>query len=115
MLISKRDEREKRGASQDEIIAFLGKGTRFKGVVTYEGTVRIDGHIEGEIVSSGALVVGESAGIDAGGSGGGGGRERRGGKGKGWGGGGGRGARGAGGGSGGAERRCRWAASSAAG
>src|SRR5574341_697346 len=65
MLISKKDEREKRGVSQDEIIAFLGKGTRFKGVVTYEGTVRIDGHIEGEIVSSGALVVGESAVIDA--------------------------------------------------
>ena len=65
MLISKKDEREKRGVHQDEIIAFLGKGTRFKGVVTYEGTVRIAGHIEGEIVSSGALVVGESAVIDA--------------------------------------------------
>src|SRR3972149_5455297 len=65
MLISKKDEREKRGVNQDEIIAFLGKGTRFKGVVTYEGSVRIDGHIEGEIVSGGSLVVGETAEINA--------------------------------------------------
>lgn len=62
-MLNKKDD--KRPASPDEIIAFLGKGTRFKGVVTYEGTVRIDGHIEGEVISSGTLVVGEGAVIDA--------------------------------------------------
>jgi len=65
MLNRRIDDREKRSANPDEIIAFLGKGTRFKGVVTYEGTVRVDGHIEGEIVSSGTLVVGDTAVIDA--------------------------------------------------
>lgn len=65
MLNKRVDDREKRNGNPDEIIAFLGKGTRFKGVVTYEGTVRVDGHIEGEIVSTGTLVVGETAVIDA--------------------------------------------------
>jgi len=63
-MLNRKDE-PKRNGNPDEIIAFLGKGTRFKGVVTYEGTVRVDGHIEGEIVSSGTLVVGETAVIDA--------------------------------------------------
>lgn len=65
MLNRRVDDRDKRSGNPDEIIAFLGKGTRFKGVVTYEGTVRVDGHIEGEIVSGGTLVVGDTAVIDA--------------------------------------------------
>ena len=64
-MLNRKDDRDKRNGNPDEIIAFLGKGTRFKGVVTYEGTVRVDGHIEGEIVSSGTLVVGDTAVIDA--------------------------------------------------
>jgi cytoskeletal protein CcmA (bactofilin family) len=64
-MLTKKDDREKRNGSADEIIAFLGKGTKFKGVVTYDGTVRIDGHIEGEVVSTGTLIVGETAVIDA--------------------------------------------------
>jgi cytoskeletal protein CcmA (bactofilin family) len=64
-MLNRKDDRDKRNGTSDEIIAFLGKGTRFKGVVTYEGTVRVDGHIEGEIVSSGTLVVGDTAVIDA--------------------------------------------------
>jgi cytoskeletal protein CcmA (bactofilin family) len=61
----KRDEREKIGMNSEEIIAFLGKGTEFKGVITYDGTVRIDGKIEGEVITKGTLVVGETAIIDA--------------------------------------------------
>lgn len=49
----------------EEIIAFLGKGTEFKGVLNYEGTVRIDGKVEGEIITKGTLVAGESAVINA--------------------------------------------------
>jgi len=49
--------------SGDDIVAFLGKGTSFKGVITYEGSIRIDGKVEGEIVSQGILIVGESADI----------------------------------------------------
>ncbi|HET8760822.1 MAG TPA: polymer-forming cytoskeletal protein [Nitrospiria bacterium] len=63
-MLTKKDG-DKRNGTADEIIAFLGKGTRFKGVVTYDGTVRIDGHIEGEVISTGTLIVGETAVIDA--------------------------------------------------
>ncbi|MFZ5876843.1 MAG: bactofilin family protein [Nitrospirota bacterium] len=64
-MLTKKDDRDKRNGAADEIIAFLGKGTRFKGVVTYDGTVRIDGHIEGEVISTGTLIVGDTAVIDA--------------------------------------------------
>jgi cytoskeletal protein CcmA (bactofilin family) len=40
---------------------FLGKGVDFKGIVTFDGTVRVDGRLEGEIHTSGTLIVGEHA------------------------------------------------------
>ncbi len=58
-------KREERDMGSDDIIAFLGKGTEFKGVMTYEGTVRVDGKIEGEIITKGTLVVGDTALINA--------------------------------------------------
>ncbi len=48
---------------QNNIIAFLGKETFFQGFFQFEGTVRIDGKVEGEIVSSHTLIVGEGANI----------------------------------------------------
>jgi cytoskeletal protein CcmA (bactofilin family) len=53
------------GAKEGEIIAFVGKGVTFKGAITYEGTVRIDGRVDGEIETSGTLIVGEEAVITA--------------------------------------------------
>lgn len=44
-----------------DINAFLGVGTSFVGRLTFAGVVRIDGEFEGEIVSSGTLVVGREA------------------------------------------------------
>jgi len=46
---------------QSEITAFLGKGTEFKGVLSYEGTIRIDGKVEGEIISKDTLIAGDGA------------------------------------------------------
>lgn len=63
-MLRKPDEKEKNQRS-DEIIAFLGQGTEFKGVITYEGTVRIDGKVEGEVITQGTLIVGESATVHA--------------------------------------------------
>lgn len=57
--------RDEKGAPSEEIVAFLGKGTEFKGMITYEGTIRIDGKVEGEIITQGTLIVGESAVIQA--------------------------------------------------
>lgn len=46
---------------QAEITAFLGKGTTFKGVLSFEGTIRVDGKVEGEIVSKSTLIAGDEA------------------------------------------------------
>jgi len=52
-------------AGEDNLNAFLGEGTSFKGNLTFEGTVRIDGRLEGEIFTKDTLVVGESATVKA--------------------------------------------------
>ncbi len=46
---------------QAEITAFLGKGTEFKGLLNFEGTIRVDGKVEGEIVSKDTLIAGDGA------------------------------------------------------
>lgn len=51
--------------SADTVIAFIGKGVAFKGVITYSGTVRIDGTLDGEIYTDGGLIVGPEAVITA--------------------------------------------------
>ncbi|MGH7256141.1 MAG: bactofilin family protein [Nitrospirales bacterium] len=54
------------GADRDqEVIAFVGRGVEFKGTITYNGSVRIDGHLDGEIHTDGILLVGEEAKITA--------------------------------------------------
>ncbi len=45
--------------------AFLGKGSRVIGKLSFEGTVRIEGHVEGEITAQDTLVIGESAVVNA--------------------------------------------------
>jgi cytoskeletal protein CcmA (bactofilin family) len=52
-------------AGDGEVIAFVGRGAEFKGVITYNGTVRIDGRLEGEIHTEGVLVVWEGAVVTA--------------------------------------------------
>ena len=46
---------------QAEITAFLGKGTEFKGVLSFTGTIRVDGKVEGEVVSKDTLIAGDEA------------------------------------------------------
>jgi cytoskeletal protein CcmA (bactofilin family) len=48
-----------------EINTLLGKGSEFEGKLTFEGTVRIDGKLSGEIFSDDVLVVGEGAEVSA--------------------------------------------------
>jgi cytoskeletal protein CcmA (bactofilin family) len=52
-------------AARGEIKAFLGEGTDFKGILTFEGTVRVDGQLEGEVYTKDTLIVGESATVNA--------------------------------------------------
>ncbi len=64
VLALKRDK-ERAGADFGEIRAFLGEGTQFKGVLSFAGAVRIDGHLEGEIVGEELLIIGEPAQVKA--------------------------------------------------
>jgi cytoskeletal protein CcmA (bactofilin family) len=45
--------------------AFLGKGSRIVGKLTFEGTVRIEGQVEGEISAQDTLIIGETAVVNA--------------------------------------------------
>src|SRR5215831_20448688 len=61
-------EREREGGSSGEVggtSAFLGKGSRVTGKLAFEGTVRIEGHVEGEISAQDTLIIGESAEVNA--------------------------------------------------
>lgn len=55
----------KSGPSLPEEVAFVGKDVEFKGVLTYSGTVRIDGALDGEIHTDGGLQVGPEAVLKA--------------------------------------------------
>ena len=50
----------------DDVNAFVGKGVVFKGTITYSGTVRIDGTLDGEVHTEGVLLVGDFALADNG-------------------------------------------------
>jgi cytoskeletal protein CcmA (bactofilin family) len=43
----------------------LGKGSEFEGKLNFEGAVRIDGVMKGEIISKDRLIIGESAKVEA--------------------------------------------------
>ena len=51
--------------NKDGSLTFLGLDTEAEGKLTFDGTLRIDGHYKGEIVSSGNLIVGEEGLIEA--------------------------------------------------
>ncbi len=55
----------KNGPTLPEEVAFVGKDVEFKGVITYSGTVRIDGALDGEIHTDGGLLVGPDARLKA--------------------------------------------------
>lgn len=47
-----------------EIFALLGRGTAFKGTLSFEGRARVDGKLEGDVLGDGILVIGEGAEVD---------------------------------------------------
>ncbi|WP_269821692.1 bactofilin family protein [Haliangium ochraceum] len=48
-----------------EITTLLGRGSEFEGKLTFEGTVRIDGKLRGEVFSDDILIIGEGAYVEA--------------------------------------------------
>lgn len=47
-----------------ETFTFLARGFEFKGTLTFEGAVRIDGTVTGEIRSNGTIILGEHAAVE---------------------------------------------------
>lgn len=59
-------KRSVKDSGSDSISTFLGSGARVEGLLDFEGTVRLDGKVDGKISGkSGTLIVGESALIKA--------------------------------------------------
>ena len=48
----------------EEGLTFLGKGAKFKGSLSFEGTVRIDGSLQGEVHAKGTVIIGAHAIIE---------------------------------------------------
>ena len=48
-----------------EVTTLLGRGSEFEGKLSFEGTVRIDGKLSGEIFTDDVLIVGEGAEVNA--------------------------------------------------
>ncbi|HTP41325.1 MAG TPA: polymer-forming cytoskeletal protein [Nitrospiria bacterium] len=55
---------EQTGA-QGNLVGFVGQNCTITGTLNFKGTMRIDGRIEGQIVTTGTLVVGEGGQIHA--------------------------------------------------
>lgn len=52
-------------AVEQDMTAHVGANTEFKGILRYDGTIRIDGKVEGEIHTDGMLLIGRTAIIRA--------------------------------------------------
>ena len=58
--------REKKAASAGGAInTLLGDGSRFKGTVECEGTMRVDGRVDGKVLARDSVIVGETGTIKA--------------------------------------------------
>ncbi len=66
-MFGDRGQPEDRGHPEDvtQVSTSLGKGSHIAGKLTFEGTVHIDGQVEGEIAAQESVVIGESAIVKA--------------------------------------------------
>ena len=53
------------GTGQGEVTTLLGRGSEFEGKLSFEGTVRVDGKLSGEIFTDDVLIIGEGAEVNA--------------------------------------------------
>lgn len=49
----------------DDLQAFLDSGAYFQGKISFSGTVRVDGHLQGEVQGDGTLIVGDAGVVEA--------------------------------------------------
>jgi cytoskeletal protein CcmA (bactofilin family) len=55
------------GAQQNssEMTIYMGQNMEFTGTLTFEGTGRIDGKVQGKIIAKGVIVIGEGATVSS--------------------------------------------------
>jgi cytoskeletal protein CcmA (bactofilin family) len=56
---------EQAQGAQGNLVGFVGQNCTINGTLNFTGTMRIDGQIEGQVVTSGMLIVGEGGRIHA--------------------------------------------------
>jgi len=61
MVFKKKEE----VVAYDKVETLIGSGTHFQGVITAQGTVRIDGAFTGEIKTQGDIVIGDDGVLEA--------------------------------------------------
>ncbi len=49
---------------KEEIHSIVGREASFEGKLAFEGTVRVDGTLKGEVISEGTLIVGEEGRVE---------------------------------------------------
>jgi cytoskeletal protein CcmA (bactofilin family) len=50
---------------EEDFGALIAEGAAFEGLLAFRGAARIDGNLQGEVVASGALEIGEAANVRA--------------------------------------------------
>ena len=65
MAISPAQNSAAEAAGGTQVTTLLGRGSEFEGKLSFEGTVRVDGKLSGEIFTEDVLIIGEGAEVRA--------------------------------------------------
>ncbi len=56
---------KQRAGMTDKVTTIIGPGTRVEGTVVSKGSIRVDGEVQGKVITPGELIVGEEGKVEA--------------------------------------------------
>lgn len=59
------DARKGKGYNENKVVSIIGQGTKIKGEITSQGTIRIEGAVEGQVNSGDTIMVQETGQVKA--------------------------------------------------
>lgn len=59
------EARKAKGYNENKVVTIIGTGTKIKGELSSQGTIRVEGVVEGQIQSSDTIVIQESGKVKA--------------------------------------------------